>query len=97
MHLVDDAPIEPTHAAAEFRLSQIQSQTAELFAQEHIILDFAAAMGCGEGAVRWRTKLIYLQLSITWQSELVSMLLALPNPALLRMAMCLSTAGSGTP
>ena len=73
------ARIDPAQVAAVFGLSLAQSQVAVLLAQGHSIRDIAGVTGRREGTIRWHTKQIYRQLSIPGQSELVRLVLSLPD------------------
>ena len=73
------ARIDPALVAAVFGLSPAQSRVAVLLAQGHGIRDIAAVMERGEGTVRWHTKQIYRRLHISGQSELVRLVLSLPD------------------
>ena len=73
------ARIDPAEVAAVFGLSPAQSRVAVLLAQGHGIRDIAAAMERSEGTIRWHTKQIYRRLHIPGQSELVRLVLSLPD------------------
>ena len=73
------ARIDPAEVAAVFGLSPAQSRVAVLLAQGHGIRDIAAMMERGEGTIRWHTKQIYRRLHIPGQSELVRLVLSLPD------------------
>ena len=74
-----ESRIDPRFVAARLGLTRVQSEVAVLLAEGHSVRDIAAAIRSQLTTVRWHLKMINRKLNIQRQTQLVRLVLLLPN------------------